>query len=396
MRPALGMSVGSAELRAVLTRKRRVVWAASIPYADANDAAAAIGRLASDLPVARPRVRVVLSRDVVQLRTLASAPPLSATAARRYVALEAGRLFRKDGASLVTDGRAVWVGPRDRALLAAGAPEPLVRAVVQGCEEAGLTLEALGPAADVLPWALADPPARGDVTIPLADGHETLSLSPAGVWRSRRRRDADSAPPRWCAALSAAGQPAAALAEAYAAAIRRPVLDLLPRETRAARVHVAWRRVRVTLMGGAALWVAAGVVRVARLQALGRETERQLLSMDRAVDSALTLHGDLNAARAAVATIRRAERGRSRTLSILGDLTTSLGDSVVIAALELTADTSFRLVGDAPQAARVLVNLERMPWLRGARFESPVLKEQIAPGDELDRFSILARTGQWP
>lgn len=398
MSPVLGLSVAAGELRAVLVEAQgRVRWAATIPYGDPGDLAAAIGRLAADSPRSTRQVRVVLERSVIQLRTVSAVPPLSREAARRYASLEALRLFRTNGVPLVTDGRALKIGPRDRVLWAGAAPEPLVAAVVRGCEEAGLMLESLGPAADVLPHAVADPPAQGELAFPNGSTCELLSLTSGTVWRSRFVGDAGATTPPWVSALTAMGERAALLAAAYAATVRPPLLELVPRETLAARRTTALRQLRRVALAGAALWIAAGATHVGRLAVSARQAEVELRAMGPALDRALALRRDLNAAHAALGTMHAAERSRSRTLALLGDLTAVLGDSVFLATLQMPTDSTLRLAGYAPQAARALARLEAAPWIRQPRFEGPVTRERVGPADqELDRFAIVARIRRTP
>jgi Tfp pilus assembly protein PilN len=381
----------------VLAHRGRVLWAGTATFTGFDQAVATIGRLAADVPRKPRNTRIVLARDVVQLRTLLPAPPLSARAARRYVALEATRLFRRNGSPLVTDARLVWIKRNERALCAGAAAEPLVSALVRGCEEAGLTLDAIGPAAEVLPWAVERRDCE-ELIFTNGAGSECISLSPAGPWRSCLVSGTSAvASPDWVPGLAALGEQAPAFAAAYGATVRAPALDLLPAETRAARLRLAWKHVRWTAAIAAALWLAAGLMHATRLQVAARMADRELRMMGPAVDSALALRRELTAARAALATIRRAEATRSQHLVLLSDLTRALGDSVVVAALELSADSTLRLVGYAAQAPRVLAALERLGWLRNVRFEVPTMREHVGPGaEELDRFTIAARVVRTP
>src|SRR6266851_7824107 len=127
--PVLGLSVGAASVRAVLVRRGAIAWAGLAPYAGPGELAEVIARLAGESGLPVRRARVVLERVVVQLRTFDPAPPLTGRAAGRWVALEAPRLFRKNGAPLVTDAVLIQVGRRRATLLAAAATEPLVRTV---------------------------------------------------------------------------------------------------------------------------------------------------------------------------------------------------------------------------------------------------------------------------
>lgn len=391
MNPILGLSITVRELRAVLAEGGRVLWTGNAAYTDYQDASTAVARLAAELPRPARRVRVVLERDVVQLRTLIPAPPLSAAATRQYVALDAARLFRKNGGPLVTDCR-VLRGEQDaRVLLAAAAAESLVDALSRGCEAAGLAVEAMGPAAEVLPRALAGGVTSGEVSLDHGGTGECLSLGPDGTWRSRLSpRDLTKPIPRWAPALQDVGDGAARFAAAYGASVHRPVLDLLPSGTKAARSRRAWRRVRAVAAVGAGLWLAAGLTHIARLRAAERTAGAELEAMRPAVDSTLALRRELALAAAAVATMRVAEAGRSRVLLRLADLTTVLGDSVWLTSLQLDSDSILRVTGHAPQATRVVAQLETLAWVRDARLELPAVRER-ADGRDLDRFSVLAR-----
>jgi hypothetical protein len=184
-RAVLGLSVSSSNVRAIFLDRGAIQWAGEAHYANLAELADIVARLAGESGRPVRRVRVVLERDIVQLRSITPAPPLSSAAARRYVALEAPRLFRKNGTPLVTDARLVPVDATRRALLAAAATEPLLRAILEGCAQAGLDVLGVGPAADVLPCALAAPLAEPEASFSDGGKCEVLSLGPAGPWRSR-------------------------------------------------------------------------------------------------------------------------------------------------------------------------------------------------------------------
>lgn len=392
MTPVLGLGVTATTLRAVVADGDRILWAGTASYSGPEEIADAVDHLVAETPMRVRAVRVALERDVVQLRTVAPAPPLGDGAARRWVALEAPRLFRRNGAALVTDARRIRSGNGEPVLLAAAAAEPLVSAAVSACEDAGLAVEAVGPAAEVLPRALAGAPVEHEVALAGGAHYEVLSIAGGGVWRSRLVREASGAPPDLVPALAAAGGRAADLAAAYAVSLRRPALELLPPATRAARLSTARKRLGRIAAAALGVWLAAGLVHTARLAAVARSAERQLAAMAPALDSALALRSDLRAARVALETIRQAERGRSQVLAVLADLTRRLGDSVVVAAFDLGADSTVRVVGYAPHAAGVLAALESAGWLGGVRLETPATREGVGAGDvELDRFSVVAR-----
>lgn len=388
--PLLGISVGATHVRAVLWWRDAVRWAGAAPYDGADALAEAIARLAGEAGAPVRRARVVLERDVVQLRSIVPAPPLKPGAMRRYVALEAPRLFRHNGAALVTDGVRVAVTKDSAALWAGAAPEPLVLAVLAGCAQAGLALGALGPAADVLPRATSSP--HGSLVFANGGTCEVLDVGDGGTWQSRLIRGlANGGSPALAAPLAALGEEAHHFTAAYAAAIALPRLTLLPAEARAAQERRGRRRVMRLVGVGAVLWLVAAGIHVGRLAWIRQSATRSLGAAAPAVDSALAARRDLDLARATLATIARAEEGRSHHVALLAAVTQALGDSTYLAAFQVMPDRTVRVAGYAPVAARVVASLERLAILRDVRLEGPVTRERGAGSTEQDRFSIVAR-----
>lgn len=388
--PLLGVSIGGTHVRAVLWWRDAIQWAGAAPYEGPDALVEAIARLAGEAGAPVRRARVVLERDVVQLRSIVPAPPLKDGALRRYVALEAPRLFRQNGAPLVTDGVRIALTEDSAALWAGAAPEPIVQAVLAGCAEAGLALEALGPAADVLPWATAHP--LGSLVFRNGGTAEAIEVGPGGTWQSRFIQGAGNGEsPVLAAALAALGEHAHHFAAAYAGAIAVPRLRFLPAEARAAEERRGRRRV-IRLLGiGAALWALAAAVQIGRLAWMRESATHSLGAAAPAVDSALAARRDLDLARATLATIARADAGRSRHLALLAAVTRALGDSTYLAAFQVTPESLVRVAGYAPVAARVVAQLERISALRDVRLEGPVTREHGAGGTERDRFAIVAR-----
>jgi len=91
------------------------------------------------------RLDATLERPPAQTRTLTDLPPVRDRELAALVANQAGRFFRRNGATLVTD--AVWVTNGDgRVTQAAAVEEQLVLAIVAGAREAGLVVERITPA----------------------------------------------------------------------------------------------------------------------------------------------------------------------------------------------------------------------------------------------------------
>ena len=145
----LVVRVGKDSMRAEVVRGGSVVWTAESGFASREDLAAALAALGQE-PAATDRVRaarVELESPVAQIRTLADLPPVRRPALRALVAHQAGRLFRRNGAPLVTD--AMWK-PRARGVprvaLAAAAEEPWVEAILEGLRVAGIEAATVSPA----------------------------------------------------------------------------------------------------------------------------------------------------------------------------------------------------------------------------------------------------------
>ncbi len=399
----LGLSVGPSAVRAVLVERRSgaVHWAGTAPYNGVADLGEVVARLAAEAGAPVRHARVALEREVLQLRAVNPAPPLRAGAARAYVALEAPRLFRRNGSSLVTDAVIVPLGKDTRALWAAAAPEPLVRAVLKGCAEAGLAVHGVTPAADVLSHAV--PQAGSATAAPLVfvrDGlAEVVEVGPAGAWRSRLVKGGEwgkANGERWVSGLAALGADASGYASAYAVAVARPRFELLPPATRAARARQVRRlHLRVAALG-AALCVAAVTLYVGRLSVTSSRATHSLDAVRSSVDSALGVRRDLAAATAALDLVARVQRERSRHLALAAELTRALGDSIHLVALRIGHDGTVRLAGYAPVAARALAALEQITILRDVRFEGPIAREAGEGRREMDRFAIVARLEATP
>jgi hypothetical protein len=388
--PVLGLAISSTHARAVLWWRDRIQWAGQAPYESHRALADTLARLAGEAGAPVRRARVVLERDVVQLRSVVPAPPLKPAALRRYVALEAPRLFRKNGEPLVTDGVTIPAANGTTALWAGAAAEPLAQAVLVGCAQAGLVVEALGPAADVLAHATRE--LSGTLVFPNSGTSELLEVGPHGTWQSRLLKETgDRQPATLHSALEPLGANATHFAAAYAAAVALPRLTLLPVEARAAQERHGRRRMVRLLAIGTALWMLAATTYMVRLAWTRHALTRALGSAAAALDSALAVRQELGLARGTLATVARAASQRSRHLALLAAVTQALGDSTYLVALQIAPDGAVRLAGYTSLAARVVAALERVAVLRDVRLEGPVSRERGVGSGELDRFAIVAR-----
>ncbi len=395
MRAVLGLSVSATMVRAVLVERGAIAWAGQAAYQSEEDLAEVIAHLAGEAGRPVRHVRIALERDAVQLRTVTPVPPLKPGPLRRYVALEATRLFRKNGAPLVTDGISVAADANVRALWMAAAPEPLLRRILDGTGQAGLRVEALGPAADVLPGALALRP-NGEASFPNGQSAEVLSVGLEGTWRSRLVRTTPNGALEWAPPLAALGADAASFAAAYAVTVQMPRLELWPPEIRAGHARELRRRLLRVALIGVGCWFLAGGVFVGRLLATLHVSTAYLTRVSAQVDTALSARRELDAGRATLATMAGAERERSRHLALLAALTLALGDSAYLTTCQVGADGTVRISGYAASAPTVLATLERVGSLSHPRFEGPVARETTNERRQLDRFAIVAQLERAP
>jgi hypothetical protein len=378
-----------------------VVWAGTAEYHALTDLPGVIAHLAAEGARGVRTTCIVLGRDVVQLRTVSPAPPIPRHRVADYVRLEAPRLFRKNGAPLVTDAR-LLKGSSGPVLLTAAAGEDVIQAVLAGCREAGLRVVSVGPASDLLARTTerlggTDLVSAG-VVFPNGTTSEHLEIVGGHVVRSRRVLGVAPSTLNWVPALAALGKAAPAFAAAYAASVADPVLELWPDAERTVRMRGSRHRLLLIWAAAVLCWVTAGGIQVGRLLGGLRANGRELASLRPNLDSALVVRRELGASRAALATIDRAIAGRSRNLVLLEGITRAVGDSATILALRVR-DTTVSLSGYAPLAARARAELERVPGLEGVRFDGPVVRETVGDNTarrDLDRFALWARYRRAP
>jgi hypothetical protein len=389
----LGLSVGPGAIHAVFVRKAAIRWAGTTTYGCCSDLTEALARLVGECSERPRRTRIVLDRRLVQLRSITPAPPVATRSASAYVALEAPRLFRNGTEPLVTDAL-VLQAHGHRTLWAGATSEATVRALLAGCRAAGLDVEALGPASDVLPLVSGPAPSSGITVFPNGTTSEVVERVGDRTLRSRLVAGTGTEPVAWPATVVALGPEAASFAPAYAAALVRPRLLFLPRETHEARGLRGRRHLRWLAVTAVGLWLAALAVHVVRLGAAAREAEQELRALGPAMDSALALRRDVDAAAEVLATVNAAAQSRSRQLALLADLTRFLPDSSVLVSLRIAPDSTVRLAGYAASGAQVLAQLEPVPHLRGARLEGPLIREALGAGTPQartwDRFAVVA------
>ena len=394
MKTVLGISVSARTVRAVCLNGTTVQWYGCSEYDGADDLSQVLSELALQCPNKPSLTRVVLERDVVQLRSISPAPPIRRAQLLQYLKLESTRLFRTNCSPNVVDGKIVSSQNVGSALWAAAAPSNIVCAVIEGCKIGRLPLSALGSAAEVLPMSLAESVANGEVAFPNGSGCELISIKDGKVWRSRRIRDRDWEKPELHPQLREMCDEASNYAAAFGAALANPTLQLLPDETRRARSRKRRRRVWQVLFAAAMVWIVVGALYTGRLVSATKSAERELRQVGTLVDSALTIRRNFLAVKEAIQTVEHSEYARSRTLELLASITNTLGDSAFLRSVRLSPDASLRLSGYANSAASVLAELEEITSLSDLRFDAPVVRETVGFGGDRrdwDRFEIVAR-----
>src|SRR6266576_3091326 len=140
--PVFQLVVSAGNVRAEAVRAGVALWAGEATYESPVDLTEVIARLAAAPAERCRRLRVTLERPPAQTRVLKDLPPVRERELAALVANQAGRLFRRNGAPLVTD--ATWVpNGAGRVTHAAAVEEPVVLAVVAGAAQAGLRVESI-------------------------------------------------------------------------------------------------------------------------------------------------------------------------------------------------------------------------------------------------------------
>ena len=177
----LRLRVSRSRLSAEVVEGGAIVWAGEASYASNIDVTEAIARLAAEAQRPCRRLTVILEQPPVQLRTLAELPPVKRRHLTALVAQQAGRFFRQNGHSLVTD--VDWLGKNapDTAR-AAAVDETLVEAIAAGARAAGLSLETVAPACVDKPLSLLPRSERESRERRARRRVRRLTVATCGIW----------------------------------------------------------------------------------------------------------------------------------------------------------------------------------------------------------------------
>jgi hypothetical protein len=357
MSGTLGIAVDEGLVRAVAVTRGRVIWAGQAEYASHADLAEVLARLAAERPARVGTARIALGAALAHRKVVEGMPKLPARDLARHVALQPRRYFLANGVPLVTDAVPFGGGNGNgqRPALMAAAPEPLLDAIASGLRAAGLTPQAIAPAADFSGEGSAD------LAGPL--------------------RHLGDAGPRY--------------AVAYAAATRSPRLLLRPAALRERNHRDRALSGRRWIIAGA-LSLALGAVSYAGALARQRHAaESELLRLRQSVTSALAARADLGRMTDALAFLAGVDQRRTHHAALLARVTAALPDSAFLASFRVDPEGRGMLAGYAPRAADVVAALEHVAGLSAPALQGPVTRE-VQGTREWDRFSVRFRVGDRP
>ena len=320
---------------------------------------------------------------------------LSLPRSRGMLRLRVGRDMLR--AEVVHRGTVTWAGETEYADLAeladaiarlAAEPSRPCRRLVVALERPPVQLRTLEGLPPVSPQALAALVAHQAGRFFRKNGQ---ALATDAVWvgnAATRVARAAAVEEQVVEAIGAGARAAGLVLETIAPAGEAVPLALLPTAERAARERAERRLVRQLAIGAAAVWLAAGVLFMARLGWERRAVERELAALGGPLGAVLAARRELREAEATVRGVTQRERTRGRTLILLAVIASSLPDSAVITSLSWRADGTGVLSGSARRAADVVARVERAEPLAVPRLEGPVVRETIG-GREWERFTIV-------
>jgi hypothetical protein len=189
-------------------------------------------------------------------------------------------------------------------------------------------------------------------------------------------------------AIVAGARAAGLVVETIGPAENEAPLLLLPGVERAVRARRRRRMVRTFGLLAGGLWVGAIGGFFIRLVLERRAVERELAALRQPLATVLDARRTIRVAAGTVAAVAQAQRGRGRSMAVLGAVTAALPDSAVLTSFAWSADGTGVMTGLAKRAAEVLARLERNGAVTAPRFDGPIVKEAIG-GREWERFTIV-------
>lgn len=386
MSVVIGLGIAHDSVRAVVRRRRQVVWHAEEQAREGYSVATR--RIMDRMPKRwrnRARVRVAVGPSHCQVRALTGVPANARPAAVAQIAdTGAERFFLQDGAPLITS-EAEW---RNGQWWVAALPRPLVDEIRQALEGYGLASEAWEPTMAVLNVGL-----RADRLV-WPDGPVTARLDVQnGEWTSFARvrtsecdRDvAGDAVPELAAIDHGERRWADAFGAAFAMRTRLTVRpqSAASRKRRAFRSHLVLA-VLVTV-SATAMAAAPGLAD----WYVGIKAGRTIDSLQTGARSVARVEHELRSVSSDQAVIARFLASRQSFAQLLGALTSALPESTAV--VSLTADSSGgSAVLLSLRGAQVLASLSSVPALDGLQIIGPISTQTVG-GVPLQRIAVRFR-----
>lgn len=396
MRARVGIGIGAESIRVVLVTPRGMVrWHREVPResADTPGLERALREGLAVIPGRRwirRRAVAALGPHCTQVKLVAELPPLGkARDIARVLAEAPHRFFLRNGVPLTTGGVRLV---DERSAWAAAFERPVVETVVQVCREARLRLDAIVPAAGVLPTVLrGEAISWTDGTVRCGVVHNGLALTSVSR-EAVTTGDAHGGPLMPDDRLSAIGQHGWRYADALGAVTigAREPLRIGNRALRTWKTKrlSSWRRGVSYLAATTSLLlaIAAPGLRAWRTEVLAERELRDTAAERRGV--AVTAR-ELKRVSTSLDEAAEFFRHRRSHVSLLASLTSALPSDAWLMALK-TDSTGGHLVTLSSRAAGVLAAMDSVDGITGAAFLGPVTNE-VRGAREVERATIRFR-----
>jgi hypothetical protein len=394
----IGIGIDHADVRAVLVRKKEIVWRNQAPWHDEASLAESIASLLARAPRRRWRrvpVHVAIGAFGSQLKLIADLPAVDNTEVLAAVIREgSASYFLRNGHELVTTGvRAegegrVWAGAFD---------QPLIDAVRVGCQARAMKLRSISPTAAILPLV-----ARNDRFI-WNDGAVSLEIvHSGGALKAVRRVPSALLPPDTptldpIEPVAALGPGEARYADAYGATLVDPHSPLALGAVGDRPLSVSGRRRRVaraSMLGCVGL-VAFVLSPVASEVAAYRA--RAALDNSRSGEAWTTMVDSVSRLEQITAVLNDIQgfvSTRPERTKLLGELAGILPDRSAIVRIQINGSEG-TLEVLTPHGAAFVESLRTLPSLASIEVDSRGARQYVG-GLDLERMTVRFRTREIP
>lgn len=387
LRPRLGLGIGGRRVSAVLIDGDTVRWAAARPRTEDEPLAHTIGALLAACPRSRLRPPIVVAAvgpAAAQLKLVTDLPPLAQRTALAAVVREhASRFFLKNGIPLLfsevrtISPTSVWI---------ASFEEPVVRDAIVACNDAGLTLRMVTPAAIALRLATTESAILWndddvDLVISYVDGIPAIARSAPSTERPH-------ALPRFLPAFAALIGREAELMDAAGAA-RVPRMEPIALRGQGLRLTKEPTRRRLAVSGAVCVAAIVSVLLVPAIASWHVTRQAHVLdaAVQRQVRGAERDARELASVTSALGALAAFTQSRRSLTLLLAQLTRALPEGSALLAFQLDSAGTGSIVAVAPRAAAVVDAVERVPGFASPEIVGPVTREAAA-GKQLDRVTV--------